>query len=131
MTDPNAPEPTTPDPAPEPEPTAPDPTSADLAALVAQVNSMQAQLNEARGIPTDPVGAAVKALKDHVTARFNSGIGAFGDLKDAIEKAGDTVESKTSDLFRTMAGDIRDHVEGAAYIKQLASDLHKNVLTAA
>lgn len=125
MTDPNAPEdpaPTTPDPTPQPTP-------ADLAALVAQVNSMQAQLNEARGIPTDPVGAAVKALKDHVTARYNSGLTVFGDLKDAIEKAGDTIESRSSDLFRTIAGDIRDHVEGATYIKQLASDLHKSVLT--
>lgn len=129
MTDPNAPE----DPVttPDPEPAAPQPTPADLAALVAQVNSMQAQLNEARGIPGDPVGAATKALKDHVTARYNSGLTAFGDLKDAIEKAGDTIESRTSDLFRTIAGDIRDHVEGAAYVKQLASDLHKNVLTSA
>lgn len=107
----------------------PQPTAEELQALIAQVQAMQAELNAARGVPTDPVGAAAANLKAHVTARAASGLEVFAELKAAVDKLGDTVDSKTSDLLRTLAAGLRDHVEGAVYVKDLANELHKNVLT--
>ena len=130
MTSPNdpAPEPTNPAPEPTPEPVPADPET--LAALIAKVNAMEAELKAARGEPTDPVGAARANLVAHVNARHNSGLSAFAELKDVVSKLPDTLEAAASDLVRTVAADLRDHVEGASYIKQLANDLHKAVLTA-
>lgn len=105
------------------------PTPEELKALMAQVQAMQAELNAARGMPTDPVGAAAANLKAHVTARAASGLAAYAELVAAVNKMEDTVDSKVSDLVRTIASEIRDHVEGADYIKALANDLHKAVLT--
>lgn len=115
--------------APPAAPPTDQPTAEQLQALIAQVQAMQAELNAARGIPTDPVGAAVADLKAHVTARVNAGIEEYAELKAALEKLGETVTAKESDLLRTIAADVRVDREGAPYVKQLANDLHKNVLT--
>lgn len=105
------------------------PTAEELQALIAQVQAMQAELNAARGIPADPVAAGVADLKAHVTARVNAGLDEFTELKNALDKLKETVTSKESDLLRTIAADIRPDREGSPYVKQLANDLHKNVLS--
>jgi dihydroxyacetone kinase DhaKLM complex PTS-EIIA-like component DhaM len=117
-----------PEDAPETDVTS-QPTAEELQALIAQVQSMQAELNAARGMPTDPVGAAAANLKAHVTARHNSGLPHYAELKNVVDKLGEEISSKESDLVRTIAAGLRDHFEGADYIKALANDLHKAVLT--
>lgn len=138
MTDPTTPVEPVPTPAPTPADPAPipeevPPVPEDLASLVAQMAALQAQvaqLNAEKGIPANPVEAALLNLVTHVKARAAQSAAWFSELLDAVKNLDNSVTSKQSDLARTVAADIPDHVEGAAYIKQLANNLHKNVLTA-
>lgn len=135
MTDPIPPVATGPDPVPAGQAPIPESTPAvdpQVAMLVAQVQRMQAQIaamHEAQGIPSNPVAAAAKNLQQHVAARLASGLSMFQELHDAVKDLGETVESKESDLARTIASELRDHVEGAPYVKDLANALHKLVLS--
>lgn len=106
------------------------PSAEELQALIAQVQALQSELNASRGIPDNPVEAAAMNLKAHVTARVASGVAEYAELKAALDKLGDTIASKDSDLLRTIAADIRPDREGSDYVKALANDLHKNVLSA-
>jgi hypothetical protein len=126
--DPVDPPVTTPDPIPEAVSPQLDPA---VVALVAQVQEMQrqiAKMNEERGIPANPIGAAVKDLIAHVKARLASGLPHYQELDDAVHKFEETPTSAQTDLARTVASEIPAQVEGAAYVHALANNLHKLVL---
>lgn len=102
-----------------------------VAEMLAKMEAMQAQLTRLyaeRGVPADPIAAGVQDLLAHIKARLDSGLEHFRDLFTQTKGMSEAPDSATTDLARTVAANLPQHVEGAAYVKQLANDLHASVL---
>lgn len=114
----------------------------NIAELLAQIQNLQArvvQMETERGVPSDPVGGAVKDLVNHVTARSAQYPNVdSSELMDALKSLPEEVEHITSDHVSL----IRLHVETLlqnhswarhelSYLTDLGLNLAKAVLTKA
>lgn len=115
------------------------PITADVAAMMAQIQAMQRQIAEMqaeRGIPADPVAAAVQDLKSHVSARVEA-TGMHHPQHDylqilvkTIKNLSDSPEYQQVEFIRTLFDDVKHHLEGLPYLKDLALKLAQEVLKA-
>lgn len=117
------------------------PTEVDAATMLAQIKELQAKvasLSVAAGIPTDPVAAALKNLKDHLEARDAQHPNHdFGEaLKLVKELSGDSVVIKPQDveLVRVVVDELIDNCRNIwhelAYLPELARNLYRETLKA-
>jgi hypothetical protein len=98
-----------------------------MKALQDRVDSLSA----AQGIPADPTAAAVQNLRDHVLARIDANPyrkEELAELREAVKDLADNPTTKDTDLVRTILGEVRGHLEGLDYLKELGNALHKQVL---
>jgi len=109
------------------------PADVDVAALMAQMKALQDRvdsLSVAAGIPSDPIAAAVKNVRDHLDSRVAMNPyrrEEFAELLTAVTQLSDSPDSKDTDLVRTLLVDLLPF-EGIEYMQQLSRDLHKAVL---
>ena len=132
-------EPTTPAPVPVPEDSPAGelitagaaPTTVDVNDLLAKMQAMQAQIDAMRaasGVPSDPVGAAVKDLKDHVKARADMHPHTdFDELQNALKELSENPATRDAEYIRVLVDEFAEfhRVEGVEYLQQLARDLYK------
>lgn len=111
------------------------PVQPDVSALLEQILKLQARVDDmskAAGVPTDPIGAAIKDLADHVKARASANPSRdFTEVLDTINTLPETPSSKDAELVSVLVGEFVDahkNVEGADYLRALAVSLHKSVL---
>jgi hypothetical protein len=112
------------------------PVDVDVNELYVQILKMQAQIdamNAERGIPSDPVAAAIQNLLHHVKARQAANPGFdFAELLTQLEEMPDTPEAKDAELVRVIVDEHIERggsqVEGLDYLRHLARDLHKVTL---
>lgn len=127
MTDPTAPVD-----APADQPVTFEPTQVDAEAMLAQIRALQERVDQmasAAGIPSDPIGAAVKNLKDHMAARTNANPGLKDRLADLNKEISDMVDKPSVndvDFVRSLF-DEAPNFEGKDYCKALATDVYKLV----
>lgn len=110
------------------------PVDVDVNALMAQMQALQARVDAmtaAQGIPTDPIAAAVKNVRDHVTARVNMQGGArkdeLAELVKAVADLSDAPSKDEAELLRILLDETRAF-EGQEYCKELARNLHKQLI---
>jgi hypothetical protein len=117
------------------------PSPVDVNALLDQIQRLQAQMdavNADRGIPSDPVGAAVKNLTDHVAARLASSDQVdLKNLADALKKLSENDGpyekdvALISDLVEEAIDNHPQRFHDFHYLRILARDLRKAVNTSA
>jgi hypothetical protein len=106
-----------------------DPLVAQMLQTIAQMQKQIALLSAERGVPADPIAAGVQNLLAHIRARLDSGLEHFRDLFNRTLGMDEHPDSATTDMARTLAANLPNHVEGADYVKQLANELHASVLS--
>lgn len=107
------------------------PVDIDVAALLAQIQALQARVDDmsrAAGIPADPIEAGIHDLRNHVYARAYGNPGmVFTELTSAVDALQSPPASSDVELCRAVL-DGMPRFEGDEYIKELATNLYKLVL---
>lgn len=107
------------------------PASVDADAMLKLIQELQSKvagLEAEKGIPSDPVEAAVKNVEDHVTARAAAMPHVdFSELSNALDKLRQDVTSDGFNVVKLAWEDLTGHAE-LAYLGQLVRDLGKAVL---
>jgi hypothetical protein len=108
------------------------PVEVDVAAMMAQIQALQARVDSmsvAAGIPSDPVAAAVKDLKDHIAGRARS-VPTMAEALSPLTTEADALEDKPTadqvDFLRSLFDEV-PAFEGKEYCKQLATKAYKLV----
>lgn len=110
------------------------PTEVDAAAMLKMIQDLQGQLASLQaqtGVVTDPVAAAKKDLADHVAARAAQYPTVdFSEVQNMIADLPDEPTPDHTNLTHVTVSEFTDklrHLE-VAYLKDLATTLHKAVL---
>lgn len=112
-------------------PTVPD--VAELLALIQRTQERVNQLEAERGIPSDPVAAAVMNFKAHVEAHAaQNPVHDFSQLTDAVSNLSDPPLVSEVEVLRTLAAKHARRLTSLdlAYVQELVDDLHVVVLQA-
>ena len=110
------------------------PVQVDIEGLLKQIRDLQnriAQVEGARGTPSDPVEAGLKNLYDHVVVRKNMHLmlspEAFDETLKALavakEQGTDSLTADDVAYLRECVDGLPSTVEGKEYLQQLAHDL--------
>lgn len=115
------------------KPTVADPekVKGSLEDQIAKLQSQVDAMNVERGVPSDPVAAAVQNLKTHLkTRKAMSPDFDFAELEARLEELTDAPDPDTAEMVEVI---VQDTVARGAhleihYLTQLARDLRKAVL---
>lgn len=102
----------------------------DVQAMLATITALQARVaavEAEKGIPSDPVAAAVKDLTAHVKARAAQYPNHdFSSVLDALDSLPETPDTKSTELVKALVDDLAydyKHLE-IDYLPKLARSLH-------
>jgi len=105
------------------------PTSVDVDAMLAQIRQLQRKVDAMsadRGIPTDPVEAAMQNLRAHVKTRkiMHRRVEDFAELDALLSVLDDNPHVDDTAFLIDVCNAVSNRVEGIEYIRQLARDAH-------
>jgi len=115
------------------------PQFVDAEAMLATIAAMQARLKileTERGVPSDPIEGGKLNIMAHLKARMAQLPNMVAtDLNEFVKNLPEELTSNHTDMVKTLVDDLLTaHPQVAhelAYLPQLASDLHKAVLSKA
>lgn len=102
----------------------------DVAAMLATIKALQARVEAVeaeKGIPSDPVAAAVDNLTAHVKARAAQYPNHdFSAVLDALNNLPETVDTKSTELLKALVDDLASEYRNLEidYLPKLARAAH-------